>query len=446
MLRLKTRSFLTPLVAAAFLACFPGDQQTTADRPVAGAAPFYVVAGDRVEARYQDYRKLLGAYYETLLRAAQMRAPDLVARIQEQPQPLFYGYRVLPTIVPDPAPMKTPAREAVSYSWPWTEQMIERERRELLLSISELRTSRSKAVLEKHILEYPKARERYNNVGAHARYNRFWQAAIAADRATYDHETALQVRAHRYRRVIDILQAMAAVLPKKISEGLSHFADRLMERIGAALHRVDRPSFVAVERCDDEWTVRVPVFTDIEERPFVAAVERIIESAWQVTDGEKRLRVELDVSYVSPASLYETAEEPAKDVPIDLENHLARFPAKGAILTTGALTTHVRRHAIVLGPGTITPRLIAHEFGHILGFRDAYIRGYRDLHQSGFQIRELAVLPNDIMAASAGGEVRPGHFRRLIDASTNRAMCAPTQSAEVELSGLRRTEDSPGLA
>jgi hypothetical protein len=72
-----------------------------------------------------------------------------------------------------------------------------------------------------------------------------------------------------------------------------------------------------------------------------------------------------------------------------LPQHLARFPRDGAVLTTGALTTHFYRGPIVLGSQEIAPSVLAHEFGHVLGFSDTYIRGYKDLGKNGFQVMEV---------------------------------------------------------
>jgi hypothetical protein len=57
--------------------------------------------------------------------------------------------------------------------------------------------------------------------------------------------------------------------------------------------------------------------------------------------------------------------------------------------------------------------VLAHEFGHILGFRDSYVRGYTNLGEHGFQVIEMAADTNDIMAATAHGAVRREHFLKL---------------------------------
>jgi hypothetical protein len=84
-------------------------------------------------------------------------------------------------------------------------------------------------------------------------------------------------------------------------------------------------------------------------------------------------------------------------------------------LTTGALTSHFYRDAIVLGPEDITPSVLAHEFGHVLGFNDAYIRGYKDLGKNGFQVMEIVADPEDIMGAPDTGAVLRRHFDRILE-------------------------------
>src|SRR5262249_46239688 len=123
--------------------------------------------------------------------------------------------------------------------------------------------------------------------------------------------------------------------------------------------------------------------------------------------------VDLNIVYVSSEELYPEGR-PANGTPISILRHVARFPASGAILTTGAQTTHVQNNAIVLGPHSVTPRLLAHEFGHILGFRDGYVRGYRNLRGDGFQIMEVISDPADIMAAPLSGMVLRSHFEALL--------------------------------
>ena len=71
---------------------------------------------------------------------------------------------------------------------------------------------------------------------------------------------------------------------------------------------------------------------------------------------------------------------------------------------------------MALGPGEVSARTIAHEFGHLLGFRDGYIRGYRDLGSKGFEIIELTSVFDDIMSAPREGDVQVAHFELILEA------------------------------
>src|SRR5262249_4787277 len=82
--------------------------------------------------------------------------------------------------------------------------------------------------------------------------------------------------------------------------------------------------------------------------------------------------------------------------------------------TTGAGTTHVLGRGIIVGPQDTVLHTLAHEFGHIMGFRDEYFRGYRDLGDDGFQVMEVVAEPNDIMGNPGSGAVERHYFERLV--------------------------------
>jgi hypothetical protein len=394
----------------------------------------YLDRGDQVEKRYNAYSKRLAQYYAALTAAVKVHAPDLLANLQPR-KPILHGYHVLPRIVSEaPAEMRAGAAP-VAYSWPWTDRLIDRELRQIIRSELELQRASEtaaidgRAILERLALEYGQQSDRLQNIQAHVQYNRLWQAAIAADPGGYDRRTALFNDVIERQAIIDRLNRLHGGLktsrvhreaPLGIAElttGLRKRKTFLTRRIDQALGAVQTPGFVKLENLGAEWVLRVPLFTDIDSREYVAAVEEIIENTWRLEDGRNHYRVELAITHVSGESLYTDQERPGPGQKIDLSRHLERFPSGAAILTTGARTTHVRGRAIVLGPQAIASQVVAHEFGHILGFRDRYVRAYKNLGKDGFQVMEVVADRDDIMAATVNGTVRPGHFLKLRDSS-----------------------------
>ena len=105
---------------------------------------------------------------------------------------------------------------------------------------------------------------------------------------------------------------------------------------------------------------------------------------------------------------------------VDLAVHTALFPAGSATVTTGAGTTHANAGSILLGPGEVRPHLLAHEFGHILGFHDRYFRGYHDLGRDGFEVVEVVADPDDLMGNPDDGIVPQRYYDLILDAVARR--------------------------
>jgi hypothetical protein len=156
------------------------------------------------------------------------------------------------------------------------------------------------------------------------------------------------------------------------------------------------------------------MYTDILDSAFVENARQAIENDWHVMDGDDDYRVQLDVRRLSPAQLYANAAPPQKGVHIDVASHVKRFPEEAVVLTTGANTIYALGRAIVLGPYAVIRGTIAHEFGHTLGFRDGYFRSYEDLGADGFEILEVILDPESIVASPENGRVRKEHFEAVL--------------------------------
>jgi len=358
--------------------------------------PPYVREGDRVEQDFLEYREQLTEFF-TVLRSMIDQQPSNAAAalppLQQQDAPPAlssrFGFGLLPRIVDAPLAASPPV-SVFNYSWPITDGYIAGEKIKLqqadakLRSISNVSDAEKNAVISSLILEYRKLLANQRTIDQYVQYNQFWQRAIAQDRPRFDQLT----------KVYELLKSDDANTAQAIRE---------------VLGKPEVPSFIKMDRSEpDRVIVRVPVYTDIVDEEFLAKAKTAIEQLWQVQDGDLKYLLEIEFRKV-PSVVEQGAH-------IDVRTHATRFPEDGAVLTTGAQTTHslVGRY-VALAPGDLSTRTLAHEFGHILGFRDGYVRGYRDLGERGFEILELTSIFDDIMSAPREGHVQVEHFKLLVE-------------------------------
>jgi hypothetical protein len=345
-----------------------------------------------VEAHRQALQTRLQQARVALLDTLRLRAPDLMALVDPAPPPVPSGYQLLPRLLPDaPQPADT-GRRASLYSWPWTDSLITRGERRIDSLDRALAAPKGRSDYGRLVTTFNGIAADRRLIDAHVEHNWFWQRAIAADTARF-------VGASR-----------------TIDSTLLNLANP----VGAdpAIPRVE----MALIETSDAIPIRVPIVTDIEDTAFVRAAQSLIEGLWSRRAGDRDYRLVLDVRFVRPADLYCAAvtpgcAAPARGAVVDIPTHVARFPASLAVLTTGGTQPHViGGRAMILGPRDLSARTLAHEFGHILGFDDAYLRGFRNLGADGYAIIELIPDRADLMASSGFGEAQPRHFAQLVAA------------------------------
>jgi len=316
------------------------------------------------------------------------------------PVPILYGHSVLPRIV-DAAPAgSSPSVALFSYSWPVTESYIKNEEIKLeqaeedLAKIADASDDGRTVLIANAVREYRKLLADQRTVDQYIQYNRFWQRSIAQDRSRFDQLT-------------------------KVYELMTSDQPDVSLAIREVLGKPAVPSFIQVNRSEPgRVVIHVPVYTDIEDQEFLANAKSVIEEMWQAQENDTFYVLEIQIRSVSLNDIYRDGDLPQPGAHLDARSHAARFPPDGAVLTTGAQTTHslVGRY-IALGPGDLSTRTLAHEFGHVLGFHDGYVRGYRDLGEEGFEILELTSVFDDIMSAPREGHVQAAHFKLMIEAS-----------------------------
>jgi hypothetical protein len=398
--------------------------------------PAYVLRGRQVEVHQQALKERLDRFHARLSALLPRDAPDLAPAV-EAPPPIAYGYQILPRISVDPPLGPPPKPRVVNFSWPWSDTLISHEMTNLDRLESELDTASHEPAESRHtayeaiVADYEKALDRRRLIDADIDYNWLWQRQIAHDRPLFDRLTA------RLNAEVDELDRSPSPVPES----------------DAPVIGLDPPAFVRVDApAGRVRIVTVPFYTDILDTAVVESFRRAIETYWHVYDGQDEYRVLLTIIAIPPERLYcgptddrkapaAACAPPAKGEHIDLESHVARFPADGAVLTTGAASLQLTAgRAIVLGPHDVAPRTLAHEFGHVLGFPDAYLRGYKDLGADGFQVMELVPNFEDIMSSPGAGSVFAGHFKALIAAKEIQTLM------QMGLDALYKQDDPNGAA
>lgn len=260
-------------------------------------APTHIWRGNLVQEHYLMHAKRLQGYYESLLATFKANAPDLLPML-ESPKPPQYGYQILPKLIADtPLPDERLRLQSAWYSWPWTDELIASELKEIVRAAAELNGTRAlNATSRRRLYEtlarnYTQFRQRQKNIDAHIQYNRLWQAAIASNRSGYDLQTVLHNAVLERQAILEALKAPDNAAVNKALAGFSQIhasqsqtqlKSRLMERekllarnIHDAIHYINTPTFIRLEDRSPHLSIlHVPFYTDIADHDFAQSVKR----------------------------------------------------------------------------------------------------------------------------------------------------------------------------
>ena len=189
------------------------------------------------------------------------------------------------------------------------------------------------------------------------------------------------------------------LLTAAIQQGDPRLMDALREVLRPS--RILKRSFLPAEL--GEGVTILPIATDVTSRRFLAEVEGALATHWNQSTWAREQGAAFRIQWTHvPRDVLFAREK------ISLDEHLARFPSRLASMTTGGLSTYVRGQTLVLGPGSINPRTLAHELGHLMGFADCYLRTLSSQGILGTAVLEWdnPLYPDDIMCDNAVGAAR----------------------------------------
>ncbi|TDJ72300.1 MAG: hypothetical protein E2O39_06895 [Planctomycetota bacterium] len=366
----------------------------------------------------REQRDTMAAELETaharLLPAAEESAPKLAKQLEQAPPtPRPTGYGILPEVkASGPLKAVTPTERTYSLEVLSTGYVRDfRDARMLAWRVAQRPdpgTDTDVAELEREVKVFVRLRGRLRNLEDHLAYHEWWQAAVVEQRDYFEDRSRI-VWIVRERQALEQRHGPAeriAELTRTIHEEIAPF------KPAAGLVLEDR---------EDGWRVlRVTVATDILDEEFLKTLSESVDAVYNDSEAarERRLRIELVIERIPLAQLYPEGV-PEHGAAVDVEAQVACFPEGRLVLTTGAKSTHAwAGRSLLLGPSPITRRTLAHEFGHLLGFTDAYLRGFEGDPAGDFGVKlvEWTGLLEDLMGNPAGGIVTLAMIDRLIEA------------------------------
>jgi hypothetical protein len=385
--------------------CASADPAASEASPLADRKPWQRVLSE-LEAGRDHFAADLEQARTLLLARAERENPELVQRLTEKPAvPRRTGYGLLPDIEPDQPPRELEPRRNIYSLESLTTISATNFRDAALLRLRV--TEDTTKPLERLIAEYERLQPKLDNLDSHINYHSMWQQAAIDDAGFF----ARRNRIHE--RVIEWDQTRANVDPQVSDSARMEIAELLAPF---------RPTPGLSIEIDSSGTrvLHVSVATDITDASFLEKFRRAVLAAFSESDAARarRFRVDLTFSQLDPTSLYPDGS-PAIGAAVNEDSHVERFPDGALVLTTGAKRTHafVGRY-IQLGTDPTSSRSLAHEFAHLLGFKDAYLRAFEGMPDDPFGcvFFEWTGLRNDLMGSPARGLVTVAMIDQLVQA------------------------------
>jgi hypothetical protein len=370
---------------------------------LAAGSPAWRQNHDRLSTQRDHLAEDLASAHAVLLSRARLEQPALVPQLAQPPASRTHGYGIVPGLREDELEAPVTARER-TYSLERLAGELEND----LHDAATLVVAAAGSPLEAQVAELERLRKRLRNVEEHLDYHAYWQRAVVEQSDFF---------AARNRLVAEMRELNAERRGGGPPERIAERSRALLERLAPF---TPTPGLRIETREGGQQVLPVVIHTDIENDAFLAAFQHAVATLFERAPSAQApgFAIELEIRRISPSTLYPEGP-PAQGAAIEMSSHLARFPTGALILTTGEDSTYAwTGHYIALGPDPITRRTLVHEFAHLLGFRDAYLRGYLgDPHGPyGATLVEWAGLSDDLMGDSEHGRVTEAMIRTLLEA------------------------------
>lgn len=411
------RSFWLPVVGLVIWALALGFNSTIEKRPVSKLQSEPTWIGLHTDPLWHDFarwvildtRRVRSEVFDLLLKEKEALQVDEDLMSPDDSELIMEGtYGKLPEVHVDqghgavfPAPVGRPNR----FSWFQTVHAAirtHRHFRSMRHTLSLPRSPGANVTAKKEILQHRKAFEsqvnRWHALNAEyvaiiqkLRYLESWVPQLLQDLKKHQ-ARASEPTSHLMVRAIFSPKSHPV---KKNAEVLESLREILKP------HRVMRRTFLPEKLTPG--LIQLPVATDIQDPRFLREIEGALDTHWNQSPWAQKQKIQFKIRWKKiPENIFFAAGKQT------LEQHLSHFPPQFAVMTTGALTTHVTQQALVFGLGKINARTLAHELGHLLGFSDCYMRTVTDQGAFGLGILEWdnPIYPDDIMCDNTLGVAR----------------------------------------
>jgi len=386
------------IAASSLLASLP---LATTELPAQGERPVHRMLA-WFDGEVERFVTAMRRAHEQLLPRAASDSESAARLSPAPPAPRPRGHGLLPSLRPDLSHRSAPLH-CRRYSLAELSTTCAPDLRDIALLAAA--AGDASLPLAAQVAEFVRLRQRLDLLQTQVAYHRHWQSAVVEHAAWFEGRNRIAARVANLQRLrADPAQAAAAAA----------LADEIVREVAPF---VPSPGLRLVA-VDDVLRLSVPIATDIADAPFLERFRAAIATEWTNSPAARRhqLTVEVDVRVLSAGEL--GAAPPPGQVAA-AATLLARFPEGTMVLTTGVASTHaILGRGILLGTDPVRPRELAHEFGHLLGFQDAYLRAFEGSPQDpyGVVLVEWDGLLDDLMGASREGQVDDRMIERLIAA------------------------------